>query len=114
MPDEALLQAAESGDLSAPDGVDRHARRLLRDPRAKQAMTEFLTEWLRFDRLFGSVKDRRSFPQYSLELSFAMTEATRRLFDHLVWGGGNFMEFYSAPYAFVSTELASLYQVPAP
>jgi hypothetical protein len=114
MPDEALLKAAESGDLSTSAGIEKQMRRLLADPRSREATNDFLEQWLRFDRLLNSVKDRRSYPQYTPELALAMTEETRRLFSDLVWNNGNFMDFYSADYSFVSSSLANLYGVPAP
>jgi hypothetical protein len=114
MPDEQLFRSAEKGELNTPEGLEREARRLLRDPRAQEAMNEFLGEWLRLDRLQTAVKDRRTFPTFTLELAASMAEETRRLFSNLVWGNGNFMEFYSADYAYVSSDLASLYRIKPP
>src|SRR5262249_26051082 len=37
-----------------------------------------------------------------------------RLFNHLVWGDQNFMEFFTANYTFVNSDLARLYALPAP
>jgi hypothetical protein len=114
MPDEGLLKSAENGELDTPEGVDRIARRMLKDPRASEAQYEFLAEWLRFDRLFSSIKDRRTFPQFTPELTLAMAEETRKLFSELVWNKRNFMEFYSAEYGFLNSDLARLYGVTPP
>jgi hypothetical protein len=43
-----------------------------------------------------------------------MTEETRRLVSDLVWGDRNFMDLFRAGYAFVNSDLATLYGVPAP
>jgi hypothetical protein len=114
MPDAELFRAAESGELKTPQGVEKQARRMLRDPRAKSTVDEFTTEWMRFDRLLGAVKERASFPIYTPELALAMTEEARRLVSYLVWENRNFMELYSADYSFVSTPLAKLYNVNPP
>jgi hypothetical protein len=114
MPDEALLQAAENGGLNRPEDVLRVTRRMLADARARAATDEFIAQWMRFDRVTSMVKDRRLFPIYSLELAVAMTEETRRLFSHLVWNNLNFMEFFSAPYSFITADLAAIYNLPAP
>lgn len=114
MPDEALLKAAEAGELNTAAGVDRATRRMLKDPRAKSSMDEFLSEWLRFDRLLSTVKDRRTFPQFTPEVAISMAEETRRLFSDLVWNNRNFMELYSADHSFISSDLASLYGLKAP
>ena len=69
---------------------------------------------MRFDRALSAIRDRRLFRAFSPELAAAMTEETRQLFDHLVWENGNFMEFFTADYTYVSTDLARLYGLPAP
>ncbi len=114
MPDAALFHAAESGELNSAKGVENAARRLLRDARAHQSMDEFAAQWLRFDRLIGSVKDREVFPMYTPELALAMTEETKRLVSDLIWNNGDFRKLYSADYSFLSSDLAALYKLPAP
>lgn len=114
MPDDELFRAAAAGELGNAAGVEKQVRRMLKDPRARATVDEFVSEWMRFDRLLGAVKERASFPMYTPELANAMTEEARRLVEHLVWNNANFMELYSADYAFLSTSLAKLYNVPAP
>ena len=46
---------------------------------ARQAVDEFVSEWLRFDLAVNAVKDRMIYPQFTPELAIAMTEETRRL-----------------------------------
>jgi hypothetical protein len=114
MPDNDLFRTAERGELVTPDQVEATARRMLRDPRAKAAMEEFLSQWLRFDRLSSAIRDRRLFPDFSSQLTAAMAEETKRLFNHLVWDNVNFMEFFSADYSYLNSELADLYGLPGP
>ncbi len=114
MPDEALFAAAEKGDLKTAEGRDRSARRMLGDgPRARQALDQFFEEWLRFDRVINAVKGR-GFGEFTPELAAAMAEETRTLLHHLVWNDRNFMEALTADYSFLTSELASVYGVPAP
>ena len=114
MPDDKLIRAAKSGELSTPEGVERQTRRLLGDAKARESMNEFVEQWLRFDRLLNSVKDRRTFPQYTPELALAMTQEPLHLASNLIWNNGNFMEFFSADYAYLNSSLAALYKVQAP
>src|ERR1035438_7655499 len=51
MPDAALMDAAANGELATPAGSEKISRRMLQDPRAHQALDEFTSEWLRFDRI---------------------------------------------------------------
>ena len=114
MPDQALLEAAGRGELRTVDGRVEAARRMLDNPLARQALDQFFDEWLRLDRVVNAVKQRRQYPEFSPELGAAMAEETRRLLHHLVWQDGNFMEAFSAGYGFLTSELASLYRLPAP
>jgi len=114
MPDEQLFKAAASGQLTGEAGRRRQAARLLQDPKARQALDEFTSQWLRFDQVLNTVKDRTLYPQFNLQLASAMTEETRRLVADLVWGGKNFMDLFRADYAFVNSDLAALYGLPAP
>ncbi len=114
LPDETLLQAAASGGLDSRDDIDMQVRRMLEDPRARQAFDQFLAQWLRFDRVETAVRDRRLYPEFSAELVDSMLEETRRLFNNLLWEGYDFTEFFSADYGFLNTSLARLYDVSPP
>ena len=114
MPDAELFQAAERGELASREQVERAARRMLTEARATASLEEFLAQWMRFDRVLGATRDRRRFREFGTELAAAMAEETRRLFNHLVWDDQNFMEFFTADYTFVSSDLARLYGLPAP
>ncbi|MDX1983366.1 MAG: DUF1592 domain-containing protein [Bryobacteraceae bacterium] len=114
MPDAALTQAAASGALSTARGVEATVRRMVDDPRARAALDEFLSQWLRFDLVLNAVKDRRLFPQFNEELAVAMTEETRRTIAGIVWEDRNFFEIFTAPYGFLNPDLAALYQLPSP
>jgi hypothetical protein len=114
MPDEALFRAAASGELKTLAGVETQARRMLADPRAREALDQFVSQWLHFDGVLSTVKDRRLYPQFTPELGQAMVEETRRLVNYLVWEDRNFMDLFTAEYTFVNSELAELYGIPAP
>jgi hypothetical protein len=114
MPDQALLEAAEKGALRTVEGREQAARRMLDNPLARQALGEFFDEWLRLDRVVNAVKQGRRYPEFSPELAAAMAEETRRFLQHLVWDDRNFMEAFAADYSFLTSDLASLYQLPAP
>jgi hypothetical protein len=114
MPSDELLQAAGDGKLATAAQIEATARRMLEDPRARGGMEEFLAQWMRFDRVLEATRDRRRFREFNAEVAAAMVEETRRLFNHLVWGDRNFLEFFTADYTFVNPDLARLYGLPAP
>lgn len=114
VPDVDLLNAAARGELDKPEAIEKTARRMAADPRARQSVDEFISQWLRFDLLLSTVKDRRLFPQFTPEMAIGMAEETRLLVNHLVWSDGNFMDLFTANYGFLNSELAQLYRFPAP
>jgi len=118
MPNKELIAAAEKGELSSKDSIEKVARRMLDQPDAQahahEALDEFVSQWLRFDRLLTAAKDRRKFPLYTRETAHAMTEEARGFISDLVWNGRNFMTAFTADYGYVGPELAAIYGVPAP
>jgi hypothetical protein len=114
MPDKVLLDAAARGELRTAAARERAARRMLDNPLAAQSLDEYFNEWLRFDRVLNAFKERRRYPEFTPEMAAEMVEETRRLLDHLVWNNGNFMELLTADYGFLSSDLATLYKLPAP
>jgi hypothetical protein len=114
MPDAALFESAARGELSTPKGVEATARRMLDDPRARRSLDEFVSQWMRFDRLLTGAKDRRRYPNFNREAAAAMTEETRSFISDLVWNDRNFMDAFTADYSFINADLAAIYGVPAP
>ena len=114
MPSDEMLRAAARGEFSTVEQIEATARRMLEDPRARSSLEEFLAQWMRFDRVLTATRDRRRFREFNSEIAAAMMEETRQLFNHLVWHDQNFMEFFTANYTFVNSDLARLYDLPAP
>jgi hypothetical protein len=114
MPDAELFAAAERGDLENRTGVEKAVRRMLADPRAHDSLDEFVSQWLRFDRLLTASKDRRKFPFFTRETASAMTTEARTFVSDLVWNDRDFMTLFTADYGYVSPDLARIYGVPAP
>ena len=109
MPDAELFAAAEHGELATRAGVEKQAQRLLADPRAHESLDEFVSQWLRFDRLVTASKDRRKFPYFTRETVNAMTTEARMFVSDFVWNDDNFMKLFIADYGYVSPELARIY-----
>jgi len=114
MPDSALLESAAKGELNTPKGLERAAQRLLADPKAKEALDEWVAQWMRFDRVIETGRDRRTYPKFTRETAVAMTGEAKHFIADLVWNNRDFMELFTGEYGYVNQELASLYGVPAP
>lgn len=113
-PDAALLDSAAKGELDTREGIDKVTRRMLADGKAWEGVDEFVSEWLRFDRVMTASRERRLYPLFSRELAKSMTEEARRFVGDLVWNDRNFMDAFTANYSFINSDLAAVYKVPPP
>jgi hypothetical protein len=113
-PDEELLDAAAAGKLDTPAGIEKAVRQMLHNPKAREGMGEFIAQWLGFDRVMTSARERRLFPLFSQDLARSMTEESKRFVSDLIWNDRNFTEVFTAGYSFIDSDLAAVYKVSPP
>ena len=114
LPDDELFDLASRGELNSEVAINRLARRMLTRSAARDAFDRFFAQWMRFDRLLDSVKDRNRYRNFSSEVAESMAEESRRLFRHLVWNDIDFREFFTADYTFLDDFLTEIYNLPDP
>ena len=67
MPDAELFAAAEAGELATAAGVERQARRMLDDPKARPAVVRFHHQWLGTEDVLLIAPARRAFgPRFGI------------------------------------------------
>ena len=114
-PDAALLDAAERGELPDPAAGEREAARRLEDGRARAGLRNFVTEYLRLDKLDALSKDPKVFTYYSPEVGPAAREETLLDFEYAAFHeDSDFRDLFTSRSTFVNPKLASIYQVLAP
>ncbi|HEX8914889.1 MAG TPA: DUF1592 domain-containing protein, partial [Humisphaera sp.] len=119
-PDEPLLAAARTGTLADPDELERQARRMLRDPRARELGESFAVQWLRLDQLYTAKPDRQLFkafyagPQGLNTLHASMMVEALLLFETVLVEDRSIVDFVDADYTWLDARLAALYGVPLP
>jgi len=112
MPDDALFEAARTGALDRPDGISTQARRLLADPRARDAVGAFALAWLGAEPILTADKKPDLFPMMTPALRAKMAAETRRFVSHVVFDGSHRLdELLTADYTFVDRDLASVYGI---
>jgi hypothetical protein len=114
MPDDDLLASAARGELNTREGVEKIARRMLDDPKARQGLDEFISQWLRFDRVLSASRERRVYPLFNERLAEAMAEEARRFIGSIVWNDRDFREVFSSNYTFINSDLAAVYNMDPP
>lgn len=112
-PDEALLDAAQNGQLGTADDVAREARRLLEDPRARTAVSEFYRQWLSLTRLDIVSKDTTAFPLWSNAMRDAMVKEANAVVESIVFSSdASLKRLLTEPLGLPTGPLATLYGVP--
>ncbi|MEZ4269280.1 MAG: DUF1592 domain-containing protein [Myxococcota bacterium] len=114
-PDDALLAAAEAGELTTSDGLEREAMRLMASPRLRDGLRAFAEDWLELHDIAEMQKDPTLFLHLSPELVAAAKEETLLGFEHMVLElDGDFRDLFTTRETFLDRTLAALYDVPAP
>lgn len=65
-PDEALLQAAERGDLQQPELLDKTVQRMLTDSRIQRFLDSFPAQWMQLENTLAATPDPQISPYFSL------------------------------------------------
>ena len=112
LPDDELLAAAERGELSRPDELERQTLRMLADPRSYNLASNFAGQWLQLRNLASLSPNTRLFPDFDDNLRQAFREETERFFDSVLREGGGVPDLLSADYTFLNERLAKHYGIP--
>jgi hypothetical protein len=111
MPDDSLLQLAESGRLRQEGVLRREIARMLADPRASALASNFGGQWLETRNLDVAEPDPKKFPEWNTELRDAMKTETRMFFEHILKENRSVAEFLDANYTFLNERLARFYGI---
>jgi Protein of unknown function (DUF1592)/Protein of unknown function (DUF1588)/Protein of unknown function (DUF1595)/Protein of unknown function (DUF1587)/Protein of unknown function (DUF1585) len=113
--DDALLDAAERGELESEEQVTVQARRMLADPKARPALAAFYRQWLGGDVLDAVDKNRVAYPDWNDALRRSLSDESRLFLESVLWDGdARYATLLGANYSFVNTPLAALYGVTPP
>jgi hypothetical protein len=113
VPDQALLDAAAENALATPDDVEREARRLLADNRARRGLLHFYLQWLELSDFSLVEKDRVLFSRWDDELRDELGRETSRFLEAILWeDDARFETLMTAPYTFANAVLSDFYELP--
>jgi hypothetical protein len=112
IPDDQLLQLAESKQLTKPDVLQKQVRRMLGDPRAASLTRNFAAQWLGLRALQAHAPVIDQFPDFDDNLRQAFREEAELLFTSLLDEDRSILDLLSADYTFVNERLAKHYGIP--
>lgn len=111
MPDDALLEIADRGELSQPEVLEKQVRRLLTHDKANALTSQFMTHWLQLPHLRKALPTQNQFPTFTRSLRDAMERETYLFCDHLRKEDRSVLELLDADYTFANAELARHYRL---
>jgi hypothetical protein len=113
MPDDKLFEAADAGKLSTADQIAVEAQRLLADPKAKEALTDFHLQWLNMVGLADMPKDP-SLTDYTPAVVQAMLRETKEFVSSVFQGpkaDGKLETLFTSKSSFADGPLARIYGI---
>ena len=112
VPDEALLDVAERGQLTDPGILEQHVRRMLADPRATALVDNFATQWLHLRNLADVRGDPVPFPDFDDNLVEAFQRETELFLTSTLREDRTVLDLLRADHTFVNERLARHYGLP--
>ena len=112
MPDDALLDVAESNRLHAPAVLEAQVRRMLADPKADALVENFAGQWLHLRNLQNIAPNTDEFPDFDNDLRIAFRRETELFFRSVMREDRNVLDLLTADYTFVNERLAKHYGLP--
>jgi len=112
IPDEELRRAANAGELTDTQGIQRQVKRMLADPKARRLSTEFFGQWLgfyHFDQYKGV--DSSRFAEFTDDVKDAMYDEAVSFFEHVIRKERPIREILFADYTFLNKDLAQFYGI---
>ena len=85
LPDAALTEAAQKGELHTPDQIRAHATRMMSDARTKAKLRGFFHDWLSFEEAEEISKDRKEYPEFDEAMLADLRTSLERFVDDVVW-----------------------------
>jgi hypothetical protein len=114
-PDDALLRAAEHGQLGSVEEIRFRATRMLADPRAQRTWWNFHRQWLALDRVLldeHQVRTPEVDPSWTTATQHAALDETRRFVEHTLTEDHTLGALLTSQRAWLDAESSRLYGVP--
>ena len=112
-PDDRVLKAAESGELSTAKGRKRVVEMMLASPRLEEGMRAFFDDMLAFDSFASLSKDPAAYPgETGLTLTAAREQTLRTIYYLLVTKNLDYRDLFTSRTMLMSPVLGTVYGVP--
>jgi hypothetical protein len=114
-PDDALLRAAERGDLYTQAGLQRQIDRMTASPRLEAGVRAFFGDMFALDGFASLAKDPIIYPAFDAPaVAAAPEQMLRTITHHVIDQKGDYRDLFTTKTIMLTPALAAIYKVPAP
>jgi hypothetical protein len=111
VPDEELLKAAESKELTKPGKLEAQVRRMLADPKASSLVTSFAMKWLDLDDLDSVVPDPEIFREFNAQLRRDIEKEAELYLSSILLKNRSLVDLLTSDETFLNERLARHYGI---
>src|ERR1700694_2616194 len=111
IPDDELLNLAESGKLKDPSVLSNQVSRMLDDNRSKSLVSNFAGQWLYLRNLAQVKPDPDEFPEFDSSLRQSLQRETELFFTEILRSNRPVTELLDSNFTFVNQRLAEHYGI---
>jgi hypothetical protein len=109
MPDDTLFAAADQGLLQDPVELEKQARRMLDDPRARALIDNFAGQWWLIRNIDVAFKDVALYPQWNDVMRASMRTEMKLFAEQFFFDDRDMADMLTATDTFVDATLAAHY-----
>jgi len=112
IPDEELLAVASQNKLRDPAVLEQQVKRMLKDPRSQQLVSNFAGQWLSLRALQSQTPVPSEYPDFDDVLRQAMRKETELFVGSVIQEDRPVTDLLDANYTFLNERLAEHYGIP--
>jgi mono/diheme cytochrome c family protein len=110
-PDATLRELARTGELSRPEVLAAQTDRLLDDPRSKDFLQPFATQWLGLDRFDFFEVNRALYPRFDTGTKVAARGEIHETIAHVMRTNSSLRDLLESDYVVINRVLAHYYRI---
>ena len=112
IPDDELLSVASQNKLRDPAVLEQQVKRMLKDPRSQQLVSNFAGQWLSLRALQSQTPVPSEYPDFDDVLRQSMRKETELFVGSVIQEDRPVTELLDANYTFLNERLAEHYGIP--
>ena len=110
-PDAELVAAGRRSELSSPNGIDRHVKRMLDDPKLRRMVEDIAAQWFDLSRVDFTQPDERLYPEFDVYLKESMIAETHATLLRMFRENRPVRELVDSDELLINSRLARHYQI---